>query len=119
MADQTTHTHYTERNNVERTRSSGALAFIVGALVVAVALIAYFVFGGGVEMGAETAAPAVEVNTSAESAAGADATDDAAGATATADTADDSAATDGAAASAGAEATENDAAAAAGATSDQ
>ncbi len=67
MADHTTYSTHTKE-----TRSSGALAFIVGALVVAVAVLAYFIFGDGFgQTGSSASAPAIEITTNADSAAGA------------------------------------------------
>jgi hypothetical protein len=53
-----THTH------IERERRSGSgLAFIVGGLVVAVAVIAYFVFDGGAMLGGGDAETNISVET--------------------------------------------------------
>ncbi|GGE21347.1 hypothetical protein GCM10011360_07450 [Primorskyibacter flagellatus] len=85
MADQ----HYEYRSTETRT-SGGAIAFIVGGLVVAVAAIAYFIFGGDLATSGVSSDPAaIEINNSAGSSAGADSTDG--GAAATADTANDTA----------------------------
>ena len=90
MADQT--------SNHTNSQSSGVLAFIVGALVVAVGVIAYVLFGGAMEGDSASSGPSIEINTQADSAAGAEAADD------------------GAAASAGAESSDAEAAATAGAS---
>ncbi len=43
MADNTTHI---ERREIERTGGNGGMGFILGAVVVALAVVAYFVFVG-------------------------------------------------------------------------
>lgn len=58
----TTHTHI-ER---DRSRSSG-MAFIVGGLVVAVAVIAYFVLDGGAMLGGGDADTNISVEATSES----------------------------------------------------
>ena len=64
MADHTTYTTNTT------SRSSGTLAFIVGALVVAVAVLAYVIFGA--DFGTSGASgPSIEINATSDSAAGA------------------------------------------------
>ena len=75
MADQ----HIEYRNSQPRSSGSGALAFVVGGLVVLVGIIAYVIFGTDADFSTNSSAPAsIEVNTSADSAAGAEAADDAA-----------------------------------------
>ena len=108
MADQHYHTEYREQPR----SSGGAIAFIVGGLVVAVGIVLYLVFGdfsGATGSATAPAGDSIEINTSADSAT-AGAADDGAAAesAATADTADDAAS-----ATAGAES--GDAAATAGA----
>ncbi|EAQ04554.1 hypothetical protein OB2597_04710 [Pseudooceanicola batsensis HTCC2597] len=89
-----------ENRTTGGSRSSGALAFIVGGLVVLVAALAYVVFSDGVLMGGGVPADTdVEINTTSDSAAGAEAVDDGAEAGATAET-DNAEATSGAAATA-------------------
>ena len=57
-----THTH------IERERRSGSgIAFIVGGLVVAVLVIAYFVFDGGALMGGGDADTSINVEATSES----------------------------------------------------
>ncbi|WP_136637424.1 hypothetical protein [Pseudooceanicola onchidii] len=68
MADRTVEYH----NNSTETRrgGSGALAFVVGALVVLVAVIAYVIFGSDADFTPEASAPSnIEINTNADSAA--------------------------------------------------
>ncbi|WP_375172628.1 hypothetical protein [Pseudooceanicola sp.] len=95
------HQHY-EYHTTEKPRSDSGLAFLVGALVVLVGVIAFVVFVGdyGIPQSSSNA-PSVEINATADSAAGAEAADES---------------TDGAAGAA-AEADNGDAAAAAGASS--
>ena len=58
----TTHTH------IERERRSGSsLAFIVGGLVVAVAVIAYFLFGDGAVTGDGGTETSIDVEATSES----------------------------------------------------
>lgn len=74
MADQNI-----EYRTVEhRKSSSGALAFVVGGLVVLVGVLAYVIFGTGYEATSSGGTPSsIEINTNADSAAGAEAADDA------------------------------------------
>lgn len=89
MADQNV-----EYRTIEtRKSSSGALAFVVGGLVVLVAVLAYVIFGAGFDLSPEASNPAsIEINTNADSAAGADAAEGTAGAAAEAETGDSGAA---------------------------
>lgn len=82
-------------------RSGGALAFITGGLVVAVAVLAYFIFGGmeQFQSGSGSTPSNIEINATSDSAAGAEAADDSAAAGASAET-------DGGEAAAGATASE-------------
>lgn len=97
MADHHTYEYRTTEDR--RAGSSGALAFIVGGLVVIVAVLAYVIFGEGFDFGSTAPASEIEINTSADSAAGAEAADDGAEAAAASET-DDAGATAGATATA-------------------
>jgi len=89
MADQ----HYEYRSTEKIHSGGGAIAFVVGGLVVLVGIIAYIVFGGHIDVSGNSAQPtSIEVNTNADSAAGADAADSSAGAAAETDGGDAAAA---------------------------
>ena len=75
MADNNRDTHVTRETHVEKSRSGSGMAFILGGVVVAVLVIAYFVFGG---TGADTGAGDTNVNVEAPAVEGA--ADDAANA---------------------------------------
>ena len=73
MAHQQTDYRTTHSSN----SGSAALAFVVGGLVVLVAVIAYVIFGTNGDIVRDASQPAnIEINTSADSAAGAEATED-------------------------------------------
>ncbi|WP_163849584.1 hypothetical protein [Pseudooceanicola aestuarii] len=98
MADQHYHTDY-HTDPKPRSGGSGAIAFVVGGLVVAVGIVLYIVFGNVGGTGDPAPAGDIEINATSDSAAGAGGEGAAADSGAVADSADD-----GAAASAGAEA---------------
>ena len=68
MADNNRDTHVTRETHVEKSRSGSGMAFILGGVVVAVLVIAYFVFGGN---GADTGAGDTNVNVEAPAVEGA------------------------------------------------
>ncbi|WP_407496144.1 hypothetical protein [Pseudooceanicola sp. MF1-13] len=57
MADQTT-----SRDHTGNPHSAKALAFVVGALILAVGLLAYVVFGSGIRIAGETVDPAIDLS---------------------------------------------------------
>lgn len=87
MADHTSHTDRTYVRETDVPRRSGGmstLAFIVGGLLALVLVIAFFMWGDGVDNGTRTVVPAdtstSDVNVSVEAGAGAEADGDAAAA---------------------------------------
>ncbi|MBS8227882.1 hypothetical protein [Vannielia litorea] len=55
--DHSTHTH-AHREPVRESSGTGTMAFIIGGLVVAVGVIAWFLMGGDIENGTATTVPA-------------------------------------------------------------
>lgn len=82
MSDPNNNMRTHTETHTERTRSGGAMAFIVGGLVVAVLVIAWFIYGGDIDTAGSGAVGDGETNISIEAPEGGNAS---AGATAGAD----------------------------------